>query len=178
MCGKAVLFYFGAAVLLAPILIVSVAGCGDDESIGPGNSSTGMFTGLLSNEQIDARYSTTGCFNHYTYEFAFHGGRPGQVDVYHVIEEWQGQDGWVEIDRDTLGTLILSGNDLRGLDRLIRYYQHVEGNGCTNVDDVSFRHYRDGELIEALSFTDATCRLYDHPEVLALTTLVRRFDQP
>jgi len=161
--------------------LMSVGACDDNvrSKISPPEPAGGMFTSLTEGEQIEADYTTTGCFNHTHHRFLFHINDVVLVAITEIEETWSSQEGgWVEGTHNFLGTLELSGEDLRRLDNLVRHYQQLpEEHTCTTVDGVTFRLTRESELVEESSYTDGTCATPEY-DVLPLGMLVLRINDP
>ena len=77
-------------------------------------------------------------------------------------------------NRVRMGDLVLSKEEVEGLDRLFAFYRSGPRSGCTTVDTISISQHRKGRLIAKEQFTDGSCsRLESMTRIIDLVAGVK-----
>lgn len=130
------------------------------------------FQKLTKDERVEVTFSSSGCFHHSTELFIFQGNA---VEVFQLSTTWsQEKQEAVEESRTRLGKLELSPDDLKKLDKLFKFYAKPGFGGCTTVDTIQVKHYKEKDLLSADEFTDGTCSTYGMKSLLTFGELERR----
>ncbi|MGJ8654789.1 MAG: hypothetical protein ACSHX8_16130 [Opitutaceae bacterium] len=133
------------------------------------------FQNIGAGERIEVTYSSSGCFHYSTALFIF---QSSQVEIYQLDTLWSVEKKEsVEKGRTRLGELALSSEDLKKLDRLFKFYAKPGFGGCTTVDTIVVKHYKEKDLISTTDFTDGTCSTYGMKSLLTFGELRRRLEE-
>lgn len=131
----------------------------------------GSFAKLPVGDVMVVEYSSSGCFHSFGYEFVFEGGK---AKVTSVVHDWSGNKKAVV---KTEGEVVLSKEDLKGLDRLVKFYRAISGGGCTTVDTITITRRRGGKVVATEKFVDATCGTYDRKDLMTFARLGQRLKE-
>jgi len=121
---------------------------------------------FVSGESMVVTYSSQGCFHHRSNILVFH---ENNVTIYKTMNEWN-----KKVSKSKMGTLALSKKDKEGLNKLFSYYDGKLPNGCTTIDEIEIKRYKDEKLISSKKITDASCGLYQREDVLSFPELIER----
>ena len=130
---------------------------------GTKTATPNLFT---ANEHMVVTYSSQGCFHHRSNILVFH---ENNVTVYKTMNEWN-----KKVSKSKMGTLALSKKDKEGLNKLFSYYDGKLPNGCTTVDEIEIKRYKNEKLISSKKITDASCALYQKKDILSFSELIER----
>lgn len=111
--------------------------------------------GMEAGEELEIRYSSSGCFHAETYDMLV----KDRVIVF--SRQNFRRDGvtreLVETGKVAIGRKRLSDAEVEGLDLLFKYYESEHDGGCTTVDSISIiLKSRDGGHRQ-VKYTDASC---------------------
>ena len=129
------------------------------------------FRQFPAGDSIHVKFTSSGCFHYYTYEFDFHRAVRVTATIARVgPREGERGNQREEGERTIIGKVALSQDEIAGLDRLLAFYRWRHGGGCTTVDKIVVTQMSGGKAIASESFTDASCATY---EAAKLTTFPR-----
>ena len=121
---------------------------------------------FVSGESMVVTYSSQGCFHHRSNILVFH---ENNVTIYKTMNKWN-----KKISKSKMGTLVLTKKDKEGLNKLFSYYDGKLPNGCTTVDEIEIKRYKNEKLISSKKITDASCGLYQKKDILSFSELIDR----
>jgi|GEM_PF-1426865 len=134
-----------------------------------------LFENLSGERSVEVEFDSTGCFHHITYEFEFRRGETLAAKVTEVTEKWDESKKPVRTTtRKVLGTVKLTPDEARGLDRLMAFYRKPKFGGCTTVDSISIKVMEGTETVATENYTDATCSIDKMQGVTLFADVVRK----
>jgi hypothetical protein len=138
----------------------------------------GVFSDLQAGEEMKVDFNSTGCFHQQTYKLSFR--RQSEVVVSATTFEFvRSEDSSVitATNETALGQVTLSGTDLTGLDKLLRFYRSGRSGGCTTSDRIIVCRLRDGKIVATEHFKDDSCATYEMKELLTMPSLISRIQK-
>ena len=133
------------------LLVLSALGLFAGDRVAP-------FSDLPEGDRIVVRYSSTGCFHFFTFEFSYSPVGNGSFDVHELQMEWsKAKQAHVERSRRYLGRVSLEKNEASKLDALIAYYREPQEFICSTVDEIHLSQIRRGRVVAEESFSDSSC---------------------
>ena len=121
---------------------------------------------LTADEHMVITYSSQGCFHHTSNILVFH---ENNVTIYKTMNEWH-----QKIAKTKMGTLLLSQQDKVRLNKLFTYYDGKVQSGCTTIDTIEIKRYRNEKLVFSKNITDASCGEYGKKNELGFPELMSR----
>lgn len=113
---------------------------------GPGaGQEIRLLSTLRADEILAIDYKSVGCFHRHEYKFHFAGGAAPSVRI------WEVRSGAL------LGGRILTAEEIRGLDLLLRHYRSRPSSGGTTTDTVRLRLSRSTQVLGQEIFEDGSC---------------------
>jgi hypothetical protein len=134
------------------------------------SDEVGLFSQLPKGDEIRVVYQSQGCFGGATLELLFKNGTNFTATISYLSGPWR-------TNKSLVGNVSLSEADLRGLDKLLRFYRSNPGGGCTTVDEIEITHLRQKKILAFEHFTDRSCR-NEVEGMLTLSMLALKADRP
>lgn len=136
------------------------------------------FSSLAKGDELHLTFRTTGCFHYSTYQLTFRCAEETTVNIVQVLSFNSPLNTVPDPSKPTeLGELKLSKADLEGLDHLVEYYRSGPKNTCTNVDEITISHHRDGKVTATEKFKDGSCATHSKKELTRIDDLIARLTQ-
>lgn len=161
------------------------------------------FSKLRSDNTIEVRLRQSGCFHEAVHELSFRNTSQFSVSIAQLKLETIESGRFVILsNRVELGSLVLSGREVEGLDRLLKFYRTpmpsafmtrvtccLEKFGITyfgpppirastSFESVSISQQRAGVTIATESFTDTPLQAHRPPNSTLFTDLIDRLNPP
>ncbi len=131
-------------------------------------------SGLKKGESIEVRFSSRGCFHSGTELIVIADGFAKFSDLEMKWDEVRKES--VEVSRKVVGEVKLDERDAVKLDKLFEFYAGEPGSGCTTVDAIKVRVFRNGECVRSVLYEDGSCGTYEMEGVLTFPALKRRLE--
>jgi hypothetical protein len=125
------------------------------------------FKKLPVGDTLEVAFTTAGCFHSAEYSFAFERGKTMTVTISEAGPVPRGK-------KKRSGKITVSGWDLAGLDRLMKFYRSDEPGGCTTIDNITLVQKRGGKVVAEEKYSDATCGTYGKLGLLLFPALAKR----
>lgn len=133
------------------------------------------FASLPADDALEVTYSSVGCFHSQSHELTFTRSTNVTVSVIEIKPIMAADKmSIIGTNRVRMGDLVLSKEEVEGLDRLFAFYRSGPRSGCTTVDTISISQHRKGRLIAKEQFTDGSCsRLESMTRIIDLVAGVK-----
>lgn len=136
------------------------------------------FSSLPATDTLEVRFTSSGCFHFYTFDFLFHRGAASSVTVVSVTQQWSvKKKKYIDKSREKLGNVQLTDADLKGLDELLNFYRSQPGGGCTTVDHITVSQLRDGKAVATEQFVDGSCATHRTNSFTTLPEIAQRLER-
>jgi len=126
------------------------------------------FQKIPAGDTIEVTFMSVGCFHRVSYKMTFAPGENAVVSIKDLYSPKPGKH---------LGKIAVSGRDLAGLDRLMKYYRTPHLGGCTTVDQIKLVQKHDGKVVAEEEYTDSTCGTYDKKDFTLFPALAGRLEK-
>lgn len=134
-----------SACLLAATVPASAA---EDERL--------MLGELRENEAVVIDYLSVTGQRTVSRQYFIRGGETKLLTVHRNLVEWRNRVPHV-VNKHLLGDLVLSPDDVLGLEALLVFYAARLPGACGTRDTVQVEFYRDGKVIGRFNYQDDTC---------------------
>ena len=171
------------SVLILPIMATLLANCGKVET----QTETGANTGTEVETQVDLEdlevgdtvrilYVSFGCFHGLGCDLEISATSSGlMLSGKALLLDFE--DSKAKFKDDTsqkLGTILLSGDDVKRLTASIRFLRTPNESSCTTVDEIVLTRERSGKVTAREKLTDQTCALGRDPSRLSFRSLIAK----
>jgi hypothetical protein len=128
------------------------------------------FSAIASNEELHIRFISRGCFSGRDNELTF---RKSTMTTASVVAVRYG------MERVPVGTIQLTDDEIRGLDRLLEHYRSKPEGWCSTKDLITFSLRRNGQVVETFKVIDRTCPSRDRSKtnIITLPDLIVRAEK-
>jgi len=127
------------------------------------------FSSLKDGDVIRVTFSSTGCFHRTNRVFEFH-----EKSVAISSPDQAASSLKKDPESSKIGTLVVSKDDLKKLDRLLLFYRENKQVGCTTVDHIQIEQTRaDGRSLSE-KYADASCQSEQIEDALTFPQLQAR----
>lgn len=126
------------------------------------------FQKLPAGDTIEVTFMSVGCFHRVGYKMTFVPGESAVVSIEALDSPKPAKP---------MGKITVSGRELAGLDRLMKYYRTPHFGGCTTVDQIKLVQKHDGKVVAEEEYTDSTCGTRDNKDFTLFPALAGRLEK-
>ncbi len=134
------------------------------------------FSDIKENEKVEVEFSSAGCFHHYIDFYEFTGTQEKKVEVALFESSWSEKENR-PIKLEKSGKLELKEEELKQLDRLIKFYQSEPEGGCTTMNHIKLKLIRKGKVVVEKEYEDASCATYDMEDLMTFEFIKQRIEE-
>ena len=137
---------------------------------------------LSKDEKIEVEFRSFFCFvdlydfSHNSNIFTF---EHDHVTIYALKTGWsETENKRIHLGKTKLGERELQEADTKGLDKLFAFYASGPSSGCTTINWITVKLFRNNTLVDVKNFTDGSCETDGMKDVLTLEALRSPFVPP
>lgn len=123
----------------------------------------------LKHDKVVVYYNSTGCFHHASYQFTFENKK---VKIEENIPIWFRDNNNHSKKLRTLGTLLLTEEEICKLNKLLIFYINGSDLKCTNSEQIKFDYFRKDEKVKSITYIDNSCEAFGKKDLLTLSQLI------